>query len=133
MIDAIATDHAPHAIYEKDVEFTAAPPGVIGFETAFAVSVDLVRSGELSALELVRRMSTEPARILGLPAGGLQPGAPAVVVLPDAVARLLYDPAHGFSRSRNSPRAGQELCGRVVATFVEGALVYGGDREAVTR
>ena len=59
VIDAIATDHAPHAEHEKDVEFTAAPFGVTGFETALPVCLDLVREGELSPLELVRRMSSQ--------------------------------------------------------------------------
>ena len=59
-IDAIATDHAPHAVHEKDVEFTAAPPGVIGLETAVPVTLDLVRAGELAPLEWVRRLSTNP-------------------------------------------------------------------------
>ena len=133
VIDAIATDHAPHADYEKDVEFTAAPPGVTGLETAFAVCLDLVRSDELTPLDLVRRMSTEPARILALPAGSLQAGAPADVVLLDPERRWLYDPARGHSKSRNSPWAGHELRGRVRATWVAGRLVHGCDEEAVAR
>jgi len=63
-LDAIATDHAPHAVHEKDVEFTAAPPGVIGLETAVPVTLDLVRANELAPLEWVRRLSTNPARII---------------------------------------------------------------------
>ena len=63
-IDAIATDHAPHALHEKELDFREAPPGMIGFETAVAVVLDLVRAGELAPLELVRRLSTNPARIL---------------------------------------------------------------------
>src|SRR5690606_28760342 len=74
-IDAIATDHAPHAVHEKDVEFTAAPPGILGLETAVPVTLDLVRTGELTPLEWVRRTSTHPARILGRPGGSLAPGA----------------------------------------------------------
>ena len=63
-LDAIATDHAPHAQHEKELEFTEAPPGMIGFETAAAVTLELVRAGELAPLEWVRRLSTNPARIL---------------------------------------------------------------------
>jgi dihydroorotase len=127
-IDAIATDHAPHAQHEKDQEFTLAPPGMIGFETAAAVVLDLVRSGELSPLELVRRLSTSPARILRRPGGSLAVGEPADVVVLDPERRWVYDPAKGWSKSRNSPWAGKELVGRVVATLVAGHLVYHVDR-----
>jgi dihydroorotase len=127
-IDAIATDHAPHAVHEKEVEFTAAPHGIIGLETAFAVVLDLVRSEEISPLELLRRLSTEPARILRLAAGTLAVGAPADVVVLDPERRWTYDTAKGFSKSRNSPWDGQAMQGRVVATLVGGRLVYHGDR-----
>jgi len=66
VIDAIATDHAPHAVHEKETDFVEAPCGVLGLETAFGVVMDLVRRHELSPLELIRRLSTNPARILGL-------------------------------------------------------------------
>ena len=124
VIDAVATDHAPHAVHEKDVEFTAAPSGLIGLETALAVVLDLVRSGELEPLELMRRMSTNPARILRRPGGSLGVGAPADVVVFDPQKEWLYDPAKGFSKSRNSPWAGQMLTGQVKATIVDGRLVY---------
>jgi dihydroorotase len=127
-LDAIATDHAPHAVHEKDVDFAAAPPGLIGLETAFPVVLDLVRCGELEPLELVRRLSTEPARILRRPGGSLAQGAPAdvVVLQPDHV--WTYDPAKGYSKSRNSPFSGQALTGRVTATWVGGRLVYSAER-----
>ncbi len=124
-IDAIATDHAPHAMHEKDLEFTLAPPGMIGFETAAAVVLDLVRQGEISPLELIRRLSTNPARILGLAAGTLAVGAPADVVVLDPEHRWTYDPLKGYSKSRNSPWAGKEMIGRVLTTIVGGELVYG--------
>ena len=127
-IDAIATDHAPHAVHEKDVEFTAAPPGVIGLETAVPVTLDLVRARELSPLEWVRRLSTNPARILGRPGGSLAVGAPADLVSIDPDRRWVYDPAKGYSKSRNSPWAGREMIGRAVATIVGGTLVYDVDR-----
>ena len=123
-IDAIATDHAPHAVHEKDVEFTAAPSGLIGLETALAVVLDLVRAGELEPLELMRRMSTNPARILRRPGGSLGVGAPADVVVLDPEKEWLYDPAKGFSKSRNSPWAGHTLTGQVKITLVDGRLVY---------
>ena len=124
-IDAIATDHAPHAVHEKDLEFTQAPPGMIGFETAAPVVLDLVRAAEISPLELIRRLSTNPARILGLAAGSLAVGAAADVVVLDPVHRWTYDPLKGYSKSRNSPWAGKEMIGRVLTTIVEGELVYG--------
>ena len=124
VIDCVATDHAPHAIYEKDVEFTKAPCGVLGLETAYGVVNDMVRNGEISPLELMRRMSTTPARIFDLAGGSLTPGSPADVVLLDPDQAWVYDPAEGFSKSRNSPWAGHELTGQVFATFVDGRMVY---------
>jgi dihydroorotase len=123
-IDAIATDHAPHAVHEKEVEFTAAPPGVIGLETAFPVVMDLVRRGELTPLELIRRLSTNPARILRRGGGRIERGAAADLVVLDPERAWLYDPAKGHSKSRNSPWAGQTLLGRAVATLVGGRMVY---------
>jgi len=127
-LDAVATDHAPHAVHEKEVEFTAAPPGLIGLETALAVVLDLVRAGEIAPLELVRRLSSNPARILRRPGGSLAPGAVADVVMVDPELRWTYDPAKGWSKSRNSPWAGRTLQGRAVATWVDGRLVYDAER-----
>jgi dihydroorotase len=123
-IDAIATDHAPHAVHEKEVEFTAAPPGVLGFETAFPVVLELVRSGKLTPLQLIASLTWNPARVLRLPMGRLEPGAAADLVLLDPEQRWVYDPAKGFSKSRNSPWAGHELQGRLLATWVDGQLVH---------
>ncbi|MCZ6465501.1 MAG: dihydroorotase [Proteobacteria bacterium] len=128
VIDAIATDHAPHAVHEKEVEFNEAPPGILGLETAFPVVLDLVRLGELEPLELMRRMSTAGARILGVSGGCLAVGQPGDVVVLDPEGRWTYDPAKGYSKSRNSPWAGQELTGRVIATVVGGNTVYHSDR-----
>ncbi len=128
VIDAIATDHAPHAVHEKEVDFCEAPPGILGLETALPVALDLVRSGELTPLELIRRLSTNPSRILGIPGGSLAPGEPADLVLLDPERRWVYDPAKGYSKSRNSPWAGQEMTGRSLACWVEGRLVHHVDR-----
>lgn len=127
-IDAIATDHAPHAVHEKEVEFTAAPPGVLGLETALPVVLDLVRKGELTPLALVAALTDRPARVLRLNAGRLERGAPGDLAIVDPERRWVYDPSRGYSKSRNSPWAGQELTGRVVATLVGGELVYHVDR-----
>jgi dihydroorotase len=123
-LDAIATDHAPHAIHEKEREFTKAPPGILGLETALPVTLDLVRSGELSPLEFVRRWTCNPARVLGLEGGTLAVGAPADVVVIEPDAEWIYDPMKGQSKSVNSPWAGQRMVGRALATLVGGQLVY---------
>ncbi len=128
VIDVIATDHAPHAVHEKEVEFTKAPPGILGLETAFAVVMELVRAGEFSPLELVRRLSTNVARVLGCSGGSLAEGEPGDVVIVDPLRAWTYDPAKGYSKSRNSPWAGRSFEGRVIATAVEGNLVYHADR-----
>ncbi len=128
VIDVIATDHAPHAVHEKEVEFTAAPPGILGFETAYAVVMDLVRREELSPLELMRRMSTHALQVVDIPGGTLEVGSPGDVVILDPERVWTYDPAKGYSKSRNSPWAGEELTGRPIATIVDGRLVYHCDR-----
>jgi dihydroorotase len=127
-IDAVATDHAPHALHEKEVEFTTAPNGILGLETAVPVVLDLVRTESLTPLQLIRRLTLNPAQILGLEAGRLDPGSPADVTLTDPERSWVYDPFKGYSKSRNSPWAGQTLQGRAVATIVAGRLVYDVDR-----
>ena len=128
LIDAIATDHAPHAVHEKEQDFESAPHGILGLETAFAVCLDLVREDVLTPLELVRRMSTAPARLLGLESGVLAVGAVADVVVLSPERQWTYDPAKGYSKRRNSPWAGARFRGRVEATLVSGRLVFHADR-----
>ena len=128
VIDIIATDHAPHALHEKEVEYTVAPPGVLGLETAYAVVMELVREKLLSPLELMRRMSTNPARILGIQGGDLAAGSRADLAVLNPELRWVYDPVKGYSKSRNSPWAGSELVGCPVATIVGGRIVYDKDR-----
>ncbi len=123
-LDAIATDHAPHAPHEKDVEFTSAPPGILGFETAVPITLDLVRDGTLQPLEWVRCACEKPARILGLDAGTLRVGAPADVIAIDPERRWTYEASKGLSKSRNSPWDGASMLGRVIHTVVGGKPVY---------
>ena len=118
--------------YEKELEFVEAPSGMIGFETAYAVVMDLVRTGALTPLELIRRLSTSPARIIARPGGSLTLGSVADVVICDPEAQWHYDPAKGYSKSRNSPWADHDLQGRVCATFVGGRQVYDVDRGILT-
>jgi len=127
-IDCIATDHAPHAVHEKDVDFCEAPNGILGFETALPVVLDLVRTQEMAPLELVRRLTEAPARIISRPCGTLAIGAAADIAVFDPDRRWVYDPAKGYSKSQNSPWAGQELTGRVTYTFVDGRLVFDVER-----
>jgi dihydroorotase len=127
-IDAVATDHAPHAVHEKEVEFTLAPPGILGLETALSVVLELVRVDELTPLQLVAALTVNPAQVLGLRAGRLEPGLPGDIAIVDPDREWVYDPAKGYSKSRNSPWAGASLQGRVIATLVDGHLVYHADR-----
>ncbi|HYR21258.1 MAG TPA: dihydroorotase [Myxococcales bacterium] len=127
IIDAVATDHAPHGPLEKDVEFERAANGVVGLETSLALTLALVRAGELALPRAVERLSSGPARCFGLPYGTLSPGAPADVILVDAERAWKVDPQRFHSRSRNSPFAGWTLRGRVVRTYLEGKLVHRSD------
>lgn len=119
VIDAIATDHAPHAVEDKECEWAYARPGMLGLQTA--LSVALAVFGADWPL-LAERMSRAPARIAGLAGhgGDLAAGAPANLTLIDPAARWTVEPAALASLSRNTPYAGTELPGRVVATFLRG-------------
>ena len=124
-LDLIATDHAPHADMEKDLEFDRAPFGVIGLETSFAVAYgQLVASGRMTLVELLRRMSQAPAKRFGLEGGRLAAGQPASFAVLDLEARWQVRADALRSRSRNSPFIGRSLRGRVAATIHRGRLVY---------
>jgi dihydroorotase len=125
-VDAIATDHAPHHFDEKNVEFDLAPFGVIGLETAFAVSFDrLVRDKVIDLVRLIDLLSCGPARAFNLPGGTLKPGSLGDVTIVDINAR--YQVTNTFrSKASNSPFIGETLHGRVVATVVGGSLRYDG-------
>jgi dihydroorotase len=122
-IDAVATDHAPHAPETKDVEWDVAPCGMLGLETAFAlVHTELVLAGHLDLVTAVRRFTTGPAgvRDVGGHGGALAPGARADLVVLDLASRWTVDPAALRSRSRNTPFAGREFVGRPVHTLLQG-------------
>ena len=124
-IDVIATDHAPHAVEEKEVEFDQAPFGTIGLETALAaVLTHLVEPGELTLVRAIEALSTTPARILGARdhGGPIAFGRPANLVVFDPAAGWAVEPPFA-SKSRNSAFLGRELHGRVVHTMLHGALV----------
>ncbi|MEP6972573.1 MAG: dihydroorotase [Actinomycetota bacterium] len=123
-IDAIATDHAPHAVEEKEAEFDQAPPGTIGLETALAAMLtELVHPGILSMGQLIEAMSTVPARILAATdhGGPIEVGRPANLVVFDPAAEWIVEPPFA-SKSRNSAFLGRTLRGRVVHTVFHGQL-----------
>jgi len=123
-IDCVATDHAPHALAEKEGEFDHAAFGVVGLETAVAVLLDrLVKPGLLPLPTLVSRLSRDPARLLNLPGGSLAPGAPADVTILDLERKTTVDPAKFRSKSRNTPFAGWMLTGAPWLTIVGGKAV----------
>ena len=130
VIDAVATDHAPHSAVEKDVEFEQAAFGVIGLETAVALVLELVRTTGLSPADFVRRMSTGPATAFGLRGGTLAEGRLADVTVIDPEVTWTCVPAGLRSRSRNTPFAGRPMRGRATLTIVGGRIVYSGERQS---
>ena len=123
-IDAVATDHAPHAPHEKEQEFARAPFGMLGLETSLALVIThLVKPGLLTLSQMVEKMSLAPARILRVPGGTLSVGAPADVTVFDPDSEWTVDVNDFKSKSRNSVLNGVTLTGRPVATFVAGRQV----------
>ena len=123
-IDAIASDHSPHDQDSKRLPFPAAAAGIVGLETLLPLSLALHHNGHMSVIEVVRRLSTTPAKLLGLNAGTLAVGAPADLVL--------FDPARPWkirvddfrSKCKNSPFDGHPVQGRAVRTYVAGRLLF---------
>jgi dihydroorotase len=126
VVDAIATDHAPHAPETKDVPFEEAPPGMLGVETALAVVLtELVAHGHVTLERCLEALSWRPARIAGLHehGGPIAPGRPAHLCVVDPALRFTVDAARLASRSRNSPWHGRELTGKVRHTVLRGEVV----------
>jgi len=124
-IDAIASDHAPHSLEEKQVEFDAAPPGMIGLETLLPLTLtQLVQPGTVTLERAIELMSTDPASILGIPHGSLAVGAPADVTVfdPDWTWEITED--WFVSKSKNSPFTGLKVQGRVTHTVSRGEIVF---------
>ena len=125
-IDAIATDHAPHVPEAKERPFEEAPPGMLGLETAFALTLtELVEPGVLALQDALACLSWQPAAIAGLDAHGgpIEPGRPANLCVVDPAVRWEVDPSRLASRSRNTPYAGRKLTGRVRHTVLRGEPV----------
>lgn len=123
-IDVVATDHAPHSPLEKDCEFAAASPGMIGVETALPAMLELVRRGILTPLRLIEAMSTGPVRITRLEGGSLVVGARADVTVIDPEARWTVTKDALRSKSHNTPHLGREVVGRVRLTLVGGKTAH---------
>jgi dihydroorotase len=123
-VDAIATDHAPHEPALKDVEFDKAPFGILGFETALALSLEqLVHTGRLSLMRMVELFTTGPARVLGIERK-LAAGQPADLTIFSTTHEWTYDVKQSPSKSRNSPFDARTFKGAPIATIVTGRIIY---------
>ena len=130
-VDAIATDHAPHPGSEKMQEFEKCPFGIIGLETALALTLEkLYHTGKITLTRLVELYTTGPARILGLDRGTLRVGSPGDLTIFDTELAWTYDVNESYSKSKNSPFDGWKFRGAPVATIVNGKSVW--QRETVT-
>jgi dihydroorotase len=124
-LDIIATDHAPHHSDEKNVEFESAPNGIVGFETALALSYSyLTEKGIISLNGLVEKLSANPAKMLHLDKGALICGKVADLIMVDFDTEYQIDVGKFESKSKNSPYDGFKVKGKVIATIVNGKIVY---------
>ena len=131
-IDAIATDHAPHAGSEKMQEFEQCPFGILGLETAIGITLErLVHTGKITLMRMVELFTTGPDRVLNLNRGRLAIGFPADVTLFDTARTWTYDVNRSFSKSRNSPFHGHGFKGGPVASIVNGKVVWTVDHVAL--
>lgn len=124
MIDAFATDHAPHSVLEKEIEFEEASFGVIGLETALPITFQLVEQKIVTLPQFIEKWTIGPAKILKLKKGTLKAGADADVTIFDPKARFKIDKETFKSKSRNTPFHAMKGCGKVRYTIVGGKVVY---------
>jgi len=124
-IDCIATDHAPHHLDEKDVEFNAALNGIIGLETSLALSMKLVDDGVLTLHQLIEKMSVNPSKIIGISRGSLQVGCVADMTVIDPSAEWTLEAEKLASKSRNTPFGGWRMKGAATCTILGGRVVTG--------
>lgn len=125
-IDCIATDHAPHHLDEKDVEFNEAMNGIVGLETSLPLSLKLVDEGVITLSQLVEKMSYNPSIILGLDRGTLKPGSVADIAVLDPAKQWIVSEQSLSSKSKNSPWLGETMSGAAAATIVSGTVVFSG-------
>lgn len=125
-IEMIATDHAPHSEEEKAVPLTKAPSGITGLETAFALGItELVKPGHITLSELIKLMSTNPAKIYGFESGTIEKGRDADLVIFDPKENWVVKEEEFASKSKSSPWVGSQLTGKVKYTISRGKVVYG--------
>ena len=125
IMDIISTDHAPHGAEEKNQTMKNAPFGIVGLETSFAISyTELVKAGYLTLSELVEKMSTNPAKVIGISKGTLTPGSAADLVIADINTEYTIDSTEFLSKGKNTPFDGKKVYGIIEKTFVDGKLVY---------
>ena len=124
-IDVICSDHAPHADYEKEVEFDYAPFGITGLETELPLSLmQLYHTGRLPLRDLISKFTAAPAQLLRLPKGTLRPGSDADVTVIDPNRSWVFRRDASASRSKNTPFDGWSLKGKALATIVAGKIVW---------
>ncbi len=125
VLEAVATDHAPHSKEEKEQSMLKAPFGIVGSETAYALTVtELVRTGKITMNQLVERMSASPAKILGIGKGSLRVGMPADITIADTETAWTIDPEKFYSKGKNTPFGGKEVYGKVFYTIVDGEIAF---------
>ncbi len=125
IIDVIATDHAPHTPIEKGVGIKKAPFGIVGLETAAALTMtELVEKGYLTIVQMAEKMSYNPAKILGLDKGVVEEGKSADLVVFNPKKQYVIEPDKFSSKGRNTPFAGKKVKGMVMATIVDGRVIY---------
>ncbi len=125
VLEAIATDHAPHSKEEKEQSMLKAPFGIVGSETAYALTVtELVRTGKLTMIQMVERMSASPAKILGINKGSLAVGMAADITIADTDTAWVIDPEKFYSKGKNTPFTGKEVYGKVYYTIVDGEIAF---------
>jgi len=125
-IDCIATDHAPHHLDEKDVEFNEAMNGIVGLETSLPLSLKLVDEGLLTLSQLVEKMSCKPSELLGLGRGSLKAGSVADITVIDPAKQWTVTESVLASKSKNSPWLGETMTGAAACTVVGGKVVFSG-------
>jgi dihydroorotase len=125
VIDVIATDHAPHSEEDKKESIKVAPFGIVGLETAFALTMtELVKTGYLTPRQLVEKMSLNPAKVLGIDKGTLREGAIADIVIANPKEEYIIDIKDFASKGKNTPFQGKKVCGKIHYTLVDGQVVY---------
>ena len=125
IMDVISTDHAPHTFEEKNTSMKKAPFGIVGLETAACLTyTELVLQGYLTPMQMAEKMSYNPAKIVGIDKGDIQPGKIADIVIFDPEKTYKIDKTKFASKGRNTPFDGREVTGKVMATIVDGRVVY---------